>query len=65
MTRLRLSRIPLRKNVAASTGAMRMEKTMAPRRAKATVQAIGRNNLPSTRCSVKIGRYAVMIMAMA
>ena len=56
ITRLRRSRTPLRKNVAASTGAMRIENVMAPRRAKATVQAMGRNNRPSTRCSVKIGR---------
>ena len=42
-----------------------MEKMMAPNRAKATVQAMGLNKRPSTRCSVKMGRYAVMMMATA
>ena len=39
----------------ASTGAMRIENVIAPSSAKATVQAMGRNKRPSTRCSVKIG----------
>jgi hypothetical protein len=38
---------------------------MAPNRANATVQAIGLNSRPSTRCRVKMGMYAVMMMAMA
>ena len=42
-----------------------MEKSKAPSKANATVQAIGLNSFPSTRCSVKIGRYAVMMMPMA
>ena len=36
-----------------------------PDSANATVQAMGLNNRPSTRCSVKIGRYAVTMMAIA
>jgi hypothetical protein len=49
----------------ASTGASTMEKISAPSSAKATVQAIGLNSRPSTLCSVKIGRYAVMMIPMA
>ena len=56
MTRLRRSLMPCGRSMLASTGAMRMENVMAPRRAKATVQAMGRNSRPSTRCSVKMGR---------
>ena len=33
-----------------------MEKSKAPKRANTTVQAIGLNNFPSTRCKVKIGK---------
>ena len=49
----------------ANAGATNMEKIKAPRSANATVHAIGLNNFPSTRCSVKIGMYAVMMMAIA
>jgi len=41
-----------------------MEKIRAPSRANATVQAIGLNKRPSTACNVKIGKYAVMMIAM-
>ena len=44
---------------------MVMEKITAPSSANATVQAIGRKSRPSTRCRVKIGRYAVMMIVMA
>ena len=50
------SRVPLRKNKLASTGATSIENSSAPSRANATVQAMGLNSRPSTRCSVKIGR---------
>ncbi len=40
----------------ASTGAINIEKSSAPSSANATVQAMGLNSRPSTRCSVKIGR---------
>ncbi len=36
-----------------------MEKSNAPSNAKATVQAMGLKRRPSTRCRVKMGRYAV------
>ena len=42
-----------------------MEKVSAPRSAKATVHAMGRKRRPSTACKVKMGRYAVMMMAIA
>ena len=42
-----------------------MENVSAPSSAKATVQAMGLNSRPSMRCSVKMGMYAVMMMAMA
>jgi hypothetical protein len=35
---------------------MVIEKITAPNKAKATVQAIGRNSRPSTRCRVKMGK---------
>ena len=50
------SRVPLGKKRLASAGAISIEKTMAPNRAKATVQAMGLNKRPSTRCNVKMGR---------
>ena len=40
---------------AGDTGAMSIEKIRAPSRAKATVQAMGLNKRPSTRCKVKMG----------
>ena len=46
---------PLRNNRLAKTGATKIENVIAPRSAKATVHAMGRNSRPSTRCSVKIG----------
>jgi len=49
----------------ASTGPRNIENSRAPAKAKATVHAMGLNKRPSTRCSVKIGRYAVMMMPMA
>ena len=52
-------------NRLASAGAMVIENRMAPRRANATVQAIGLKRRPSTRCNVKMGRYAVMMIAIA
>ena len=55
----------VRKRKLANTGASSMEKTSAPSRAKATVQAMGWNRRPSTRCKVNIGVYAVMMMMMA
>ena len=55
----------LRKSKLARAGAISIEKINAPSRAKATVHAIGLNSRPSTRCRVKMGRYAVMMMAMA
>ena len=65
MTGLRHSRVPLAKKKLERTGATRMENKSAPSSANATVQAMGLNNRPSTRCSVKMGRYAVIMMAMA
>ena len=59
------SRVPLGKKMLASAGAISSEKMMAPSRANATVQAMGLNNRPSTRCNVKMGRYAVIMMATA
>ena len=56
---------PLRKKMLASTGAMTMANTNAPIRAKVTVQAIGLKSRPSTACSVKIGRYEVIMMPRA
>ena len=56
MTGLCHSFAPLAKAKLASTGAMSMEKSSAPSRAKATVQAMGWNSRPSTRCRVKMGR---------
>ena len=56
---------PLAKRKLDSTGARSREKISAPSSAKATVHAIGRNKRPSTACSVKIGRYAVMMMPIA
>jgi len=47
------------------TGASNMEKISAPSKANATVHAIGLKRRPSTACSVKIGRYAVMMMPIA
>ena len=58
-------RNPLGNSKLIRTGATRMENTSAPKSAKATVQAIGRKIRPSTFSSVKIGRYAVMMMVMA
>ena len=55
MTGLRHSRTPLRKRTLDRTGAMSIEKVSAPSNAKATVNAMGLNSRPSTRCSVKIG----------
>ena len=65
ITGLRHSRAPLGRRRLASTGAISMENSNAPSKANATVQAIGLNRRPSTRCSVNIGRYAVMMMAIA
>ena len=45
-----------RRQKLESTGAISIEKISAPSSAKATVQAMGLNSRPSTRCSVKIGR---------
>src|SRR5215831_3795060 len=59
------SEVSFRKIMLARTGAMVIENTTAPSRANATVQAIGRNRRPSTCWSVKIGRYAVMIIIIA
>src|ERR1035438_4175012 len=59
MTGLCHSRTPLLNNTLAKTGAIKIEKVSAPSRAKATVKAMGLNNRPSTRCSVKIGMYEV------
>ena len=57
---------PLRKNSAARAPERRGSRTSSrPSSANATVHAIGRNSRPSTRCSVKIGMYAVMMIAMA
>ena len=50
------SRVPLRNNILASTVAINMEKSSAPNSANTTVQAIGLNNRPSTRCNVKMGK---------
>ena len=55
---------PLGNTTAAITGPISIEKIRAPNSANATVQAIGLNKRPSTACRVKIGRYAVMMMAM-
>ena len=57
--------MPLRKKKLDNTGAISMENVSAPNNAKATVQAMGLNSRPSTRCSVKMGTYAVMMMLMA
>ena len=50
------SRAPLAKKKLESTGATSIENISAPNRANVTVQAMGLNNRPSTRCSVKMGR---------
>src|ERR1035441_2700102 len=65
ITGLSHSFVPVGKKKLASTGATTMEKINAPHRAKATVHAIGLKSRPSTACSVKIGRYAVMIIETA
>ena len=56
---------PFAKAKLASTGAIRIENIRAPSSANATVHAMGWNSLPSTRSSVKIGKYAVIMMAIA
>src|ERR1035441_2120113 len=53
--------MPSRKRKLDSTGAITMEKSSAPSRAKATVQAMGLNSRPSTLSRVKIGRDAVVM----
>jgi len=50
------SLVPFWKAKLASTGAIKIEKSNAPRSAKATVQAMGWKSLPSTRCRVKMGK---------
>ena len=52
---LRHSFAPRRKKKLASTGDTTIENSSAPNNANATVQAIGLNRRPSTRCSVKMG----------
>src|SRR5262249_13055157 len=59
------SEVSFQKIRLAMTGAMVMENITAPSRANATVQAIGRNRRPSPCCSVKVGRYAVMMIVIA
>jgi hypothetical protein len=39
------------------------EKTSEPSSAKMTVNAIGRNSLPSTPSRVRIGKYTVMMIS--
>src|SRR6266851_8732922 len=56
---------PLLNSTPDTTGATSTENRRAPRRANATVQAIGWNKRPSTRCRVKMGKYAVMMIAIA
>jgi hypothetical protein len=56
---------PLLKSMLAMTGATMMAKMSAPSRAKVTVQAMGLKSRPSTACSVKMGRYEVMMMPRA
>ena len=56
MPGLRHSLAPLGNTTAAITGPISIEKMRAPSRANATVQAIGLNKRPSTRCKVKIGK---------
>ena len=65
MSGLRHSLAPLAKAKLDSTGVTTIEKNNAPSRAKAMVHAMGRKRRPSTRCKVKIGRKAVMVMTMA
>jgi hypothetical protein len=50
------SRVPFGKKRLASAGAISHRKDDRAQSANATVQAIGLNNRPSTRCSVKMGR---------
>ena len=56
--------VPFGKTRLASTGPTSIENIKPPSSANATVQAIGLNSRPSTACSVKIGMYATMMMAM-
>ena len=56
MIGLRHSLVPLGKTRLARTGPTIIEKRSAPSSANTTAQAIGWNSLPSTACSVKIGR---------
>ena len=65
ITGLRHSFTPFLNCHTASAGAMPIEYSNAPTSAKETVHAMGLNNRPSTLCNVKIGRYAVMIIATA
>src|SRR5262249_15642137 len=64
ITGLRHSRAFAPKRKLERAGAMSIENMSDPSSAKDTVQAIGLNRRPSTRCKVKIGIYAVMMMLM-
>ncbi len=47
----------------ASTGISVMDRTIDPASANSTVSAMGRNSLPSTPSSVRIGRYTTMMIS--